>query len=360
MTAAQTIPTRALGDVVLQAVTARGLALRLRPGGRTRRRTLALRLALASRLVNEIVARSAAAADSAPASSAASPFAAEEEPEPEPERVNCTCGDDDREPASTSTWVFCVACRAWLHGDCVGIDLQNIPESDFVCPRCIPQTSTTARRNLSLQKCTPWCPGRPRGCEGCEAGFGTLSEASLEAITRYVLDEVAHVEAWFKQPLNGDKVMVALHGGVRVLAVALLWCQDHVVYLPVSEMQRPVKEQSRRVVARSRATRLPPRYSAQDLEVAAVKMGCLRVRPYRKQLLFEMRRIRKALVKDGTLQRTNMKGVYTIRRGSVGGPATTRICGSADARDKKQQDSPAGSGSNRGRYGLLCHRRTRE
>ena len=123
------------------------------------------------------------------------------------------------------------------------------------------------------------------------------------------------------------------------------------MYLPVSEMQRPVKEQSRRVVARSRATRLPPRYSAQDLEVAAVKMGCLRVRPYRKQLLFEMRRIRKALVKDGTLQRTNMKGVCTIRRGSVGGPATTRICGSADARDKKQQDSPAGSGSNRATEG---------
>ena len=50
-------------------------------------------------------------------------------------------------------------------------------------------------------------------------------------------------------------------------------------------------------------------------------MGCLRVRPYRKQLLFEMRRIRKALVKDGTLQRTSMKGVYTVRRTeNVAGP----------------------------------------
>ena len=46
----------------------------------------------------------------------------------------------------------------------------------------------------------------------------------------------------------------------------------------------------------------------------AIQFGCLVQRPYRQQLLFEMRRIRAALVENGTLQRTETKGVYTIRR----------------------------------------------
>ena len=61
-------------------------------------------------------------------------------PAPGRQHIDCPCGAQSDDLTDTQgysgLWLCCEACRAWVHGPCVGV-MKRAPRGAWVCSRCM-------------------------------------------------------------------------------------------------------------------------------------------------------------------------------------------------------------------------------
>ena len=133
-------------------------------------------------------------------------------------------------------------------------------------------------------------------------GMGPLTHACRKRIVQFTLNSIAAIEESMSERAVGEMVLVSEGAGKtrKKRAMALAWSGQEVavVYEPdMASKPNPGTSASVRVF------RTPPPISNDELEQAAVELGCTREPPYRKQLRFEMRKATALLLKQKKIEK---------------------------------------------------------
>jgi len=212
-------------------------------------------------------------------------------------RVRCQgCGSDADDGDPFRMWVACDNCDVWHHARCVGRWSDSQCDQPFSCDGCKQAEVQSHRRETKSKNagrpCTPRC--QPPGCaggRGCDKGMGLLTETQRRKI---------------------EDLVFAVERGNAAFLDAALCPGEQVVYdapPPASPVEAVVVEYGSKgaLVHFSRGSAeftawTPPayvirfglRFTDSELDAYAVRCGCTQFTPHRKQLKFEMRRIRES------------------------------------------------------------------
>ena len=216
--------------------------------------------------------------------------------------VNCQgCRAREDDEKEGTLWVQCGGCATWMHGRCVGrYSLQQCEERDFTCFEC--QTTEArggraARRTTpsTRKPCTPWCP--PPGCaggRGCDKGMGSFLTLEQRELIEDLVMQVAEMENQFHSMTISPKPMERAvynhpqHGLVECFVAS--WQFEEGTAAVQYYDDKVLKERAGASLAR--IVRFAPRWTKRELDAEATRIGCIQFHPPRKQLQFEMRRVR--------------------------------------------------------------------
>ena len=228
--------------------------------------------------------------------------------------TDCPCGRQNYEP-TTGQYVLCETCWSWKHSSCEALSDEAIVAMDVacVCSRCdalgktraperrVKGTHGTAKCN---RKCTSYCPGCRNG-GGCEEGMGPLAVYVRQGILQFQLDVVSAQEKRMKHRKSGETVLVQkLQPSTKsVRAIVVRWAEHEVEIVHETDWGKDLAKRKREILAATRVFRTPPALSDADLEAHALRLGCIRSRPYMKQLLYEMRKARAYLKVAGRIEK---------------------------------------------------------
>ena len=140
-------------------------------------------------------------------------------------------------------------------------------------------------------------------------GMGPLTHACRKRIVQFMLNSIAAIEESMSERAVVEMVLVSEGAGKtrKKRAMALAWSGQEVavVYEPdMASKPNPGTSHSKAIkVASVRVFRTPPSISNDELEQAAVELGCTREPPYRKQLRFEMRKATALLLKQKKIEK---------------------------------------------------------
>jgi len=217
--------------------------------------------------------------------------------------VKCQgCGATEDDELEGRLWVQCGSCATWMHGRCVGrFSLRQCEDRDFTCLNCQlteARTTNAARRTTvpsRRRQCTPWCP--PPGCaggKGCDEGMGfKLTQEQRELVEKLVLQDAEfehqyHSMAISPKPNERAAYDHPHHGPVECSVVS--W-QMEAKTATVRYFDRETLKE-RAGVSFAQIVRFAPRWTDSELDAEAKRIGMTTFYPPRKQLKFEMRRVR--------------------------------------------------------------------
>ena len=222
-------------------------------------------------------------------------------PSEENQDVWCAgCGrkDDAFVRWSTVHYIQCDECDYWHHTYCVGLwaaeAVTQASVNGFTCKRCLPSKKPTTRQRVGetedARPCTPSCTGSCGG-KGCAEGMPAPGAMAQRQIVSLVKAEARMMEAFLKgKPLSvGEKIVYQQDSESTALLGIVRTKYDCGAAVEVKLPDGTTKV----IVARhTTLARFPPGYTTEELEVFAVRYGCIWGV---KQLRFEMRQVRRVL-----------------------------------------------------------------
>ena len=238
-------------------------------------------------------------------SAAQEPEEAVEESRPDDDTaytIACPVCLDNYDDGRHCTWVQCDVCDIWAHGYCVGLwTLRACREATYICVNCglacegsaDDSSSRSSRRakprSSGRKQCTPFC--RPPGCvmgKGCRSGMGKLGEIENQRIYELVVKEADTMAAYLEGPEKDGEVGVwECNDGWAVVCTVIEWGDIDALVEFVNSKEQTIKA----LVPCGNVLRFAPGFTSVELDKFAELCGC--VRAGKKQLLYEMRNVRR-------------------------------------------------------------------